>query len=63
MENITVTLSEEQFEQLTKKLTRELKKWMPRDAYTFQQAAHRLGIDPLRIRRDYILTGQFGFLR
>jgi len=35
---------------------------MPRDCYTFEQAAHRLGIDRHRIRRDYILTGRLGIV-
>ncbi|MCH7963729.1 MAG: helix-turn-helix domain-containing protein [Bacteroidetes bacterium] len=58
MENTTVTLTDAQFEQLTKILARALKKWMPRDVYTYEQAAHRLGISKNRVRRDYILTGR-----
>ncbi|MCH7963730.1 MAG: hypothetical protein IH852_07310 [Bacteroidetes bacterium] len=63
MENTAETLSDEQFEQLTKKLTRELKKQMPRDAYTYTQAAHKLGVGRNRIWLDYIKTGKLGIIR
>lgn len=41
---------------------RTVKKFMPRDAYTFEQAAHRLGIDRHRIKPDYVLTGRLGIV-
>ena len=41
---------------------RTLKKWAPRDCYTLEQAAHRLGIDRHRIKPDYVFTGRIGFV-
>ena len=55
-------MTPEQLQHIETIVKRTLKKWAPRDCYTLQQAAHRLGISRNRIRRDYILTGRLGFV-
>ena len=55
-------MTPEDLKHIEKIVSRAVKKWAPRDCYTFQQVGHRLGIDSHRVRRDYILTGRLGFV-
>lgn len=53
-------MTPEDLQHIEKIVRRTVKKFMPRGAYTFEQAAHRLGISKNRIKQDYILTGRLG---